>query len=939
MMQKTYDPKSIETSWYQTWEEKGYFAPKEIDKQNDNAYCIMIPPPNVTGTLHMGHAFQDTIMDTLTRYHRMKGDNTLWQPGCDHAGIATQMVVERQLNAEGKTRHDLGREKFVERVWEWKNYSGGTITQQLRRLGSSLDWSRERFTMDDGLSDAVHKIFIQLYDQGLIYRGKRLVNWDPVLHTALSDIEVLSEEEEGKLWHFRYPLSDGSGHVVVATTRPETMLGDAAVAVHPEDPRYKSLIGKTIDLPLVGRQIPIIGDDYVDPEFGSGCVKITPAHDFNDYAMGERHDLPKYNIFTDSAAINDEAPEKYQDMDRYIARDAIIEDLDALGLVEKIEKHKLMAPRGDRSNAIVEPYLTDQWFVDLTNKTQANGQPGGQTVITDPAIEVVRNGQIKFVPENWSKTYYQWLENIQDWCISRQLWWGHRIPAWYDEDGNIYVAKTEDEVREKYKLAADLPLRQDEDVLDTWFSSALWPFSTLGWPEQTDALKTFYPTSVLVTGFDIIFFWVARMIMFGLVAMDGQVPFREIYMHGLVRDSSGQKMSKSKGNVLDPLDIIDGTDLESLVKKRTSNLMQSHLAGKIENATRKEFPEGIAPFGTDALRFTFCAMATTGRDINFDLKRVEGYRNFCNKIWNAARYVLMSTEEHQADIANESRELSLADRWIISELQNVKEQVATHLAQYRLDLAAQALYDFTWREYCDWYLEFSKPTLFDDTSAEQKRGTRHTLVSVLADILKLLHPMMPFITEELWQKVAPLAGQTDPSIMLAAYPQKDEKLIDNKAGDDIEWLKNFIMGVRRIRAEMDIAPGKKLPVLLKNGSSVDQQCAKEHDSYLRSLARIDSISWLEAGSEAPESATALIGNLEILIPLAGLIDKDAELIRLTKEMEKLAGEMKRLNGKLSNEKFVSRAPEAVVEKEKQKLAEAHSAHEKLTEQFNKISAM
>ena len=934
-MDKTYQPHAIEQRWYQQWEEKGYFAPQG----NGDPYCIMIPPPNVTGTLHMGHAFQDTIMDTLIRYHRMKGDNTLWQPGCDHAGIATQMVVERQLNAEGKTRHDLGRDKFIERVWEWKEQSGGNITQQLRRMGTSPDWTRERFTMDDGLSAAVQKIFIDLYDEGIIYRGKRLVNWDPVLHTALSDLEVLSEEENGHLWHLRYPLSDGSGHLVVATTRPETMLGDSAVAVHPDDERYTHLIGKTITLPLVNREIPIVADDYVDAEFGSGCVKITPAHDHNDYAMGQRHNLALINIFTDDAAINDNAPEKYRGMDRYEARKAIVADLEAAGLIEKIDDHKLMVPRGDRSNAVVEPYLTDQWYVDLTREVQDDGRPGGKALITDPSIECVRDGRIEFVPENWSKTYYGWMENIQDWCISRQIWWGHRIPAWYDADGNIYVAEDEAAARAKYGIDASVELTQDDDVLDTWFSSALWPFSTLGWPDNTDALKTFYPTSVLVTGFDIIFFWVARMIMFGLVGMEGKVPFHQVYIHGLVRDANGAKMSKSKGNILDPLDIIDGIELEALVQKRTGNMMQPHLAEKIEKQTRKEFPDGIPSYGTDALRFTFASLASTGRDVRFDLKRVEGYRNFCNKLWNASRYVMMNVEGQDVGLGDEPVELSLADRWIRSRLQHVEKEIGEHIDAYRFDLAASAIYEFAWNEYCDWYVELAKPALLGDSNDAQKRGTRRTLVRVLGAILRLAHPMMPYITEELWQKIGPLSGSDCESIMIAPYPITDDSKVDAEAEAEIEWVKEFVLGVRKIRAEMDIAPGKLLPVLLGNSSESDSARAQQHSTLIQSLARVESITVLTEGENAPESATALIGELQILIPLSGLIDKEAEIARLQKEIGKLDGEIKRLGGKLGNEQFVAKAPDAVVAKERERLAETESAHQQLRDQLNKIQAM
>ena len=923
-METTYNPQSIEEKWYQTWESKGYFAPES--KPDADNYCIMIPPPNVTGTLHMGHAFQDTIMDALTRYHRMKGENTLWQPGTDHAGIATQMVVERQLAADGQSRHDLGREKFIDRVWDWKEQSGGTITQQLRRMGGSLDWEHERFTMDDGLSDAVHKTFIQLYDEGLIYRGKRLVNWDPILHTALSDLEVLSEEESGHMWHFRYPLTDGSGHLVVATTRPETMLGDSAVAVHPEDERYKHMIGKTLTLPLVGREIPIIADDYVEMDFGTGCVKITPAHDFNDYEMGKRHDLPMHKILTVDACINDEAPEKYRGIDRYEARDMIVHDLKDLDLLEDIKDHKLMVPRGDRSGSVVEPYLTDQWYVKI--------EP-----LAKPAIDAVKNGDIKFVPENWNKTYYEWMNNIQDWCISRQIWWGHRIPAWYDEDGKIYVADNEAEARKKYNLSDDLVLKQDEDVLDTWFSSALWPFSTLGWPENTDRLKQFYPTSVLVTGFDIIFFWVARMIMFGLKFMD-EVPFKEIYIHGLVRDADGQKMSKSKGNVLDPIDIIDGIDLEALVAKRTTGLMQPKMAKKIEKSTRKQFPEGIPALGTDALRFTFASQATTGRDVVLSTERIEGNRNFCNKIWNATRYVLMNTEGQDNGIDNNDCEYSLADRWIRSRLQHIVDNVHRHFASYRFDLAAQDIYSFVWDDYCGWYLELSKPVLMKDHfSAAEKRGTRQALVQVLETILRLVHPIMPFITEELWQRVAPLTGISGETIMQQAYPVSSEAMIDKSAEVELEWVKTFVNGIRRIRSESDIAPGKPLPVILQNASDNDKSLFEKNESFVYSLARIESVNFISNAETAPESSTALVGEMKILIPLAGLIDKDAELARLNKEIGKLESNLEKTNAKLGNPGFVDKAPEAVVTKEKERAAEMASAVQNLKEQLVKISAL
>lgn len=931
-MEKTYDPAAIEQSWYEYWERENHFVPSG----SGDPYCIMIPPPNVTGTLHMGHAFQDTVMDTLIRYHRMKGDNTLWQPGTDHAGIATQMVVERQLAMQQKSRHDLGREAFVERVWQWKEESGGHITRQLRRMGASPDWNRERFTMDEGLSHAVREVFVSLYDQGLIYRGKRLVNWDPVLHTALSDLEVLSEEEQGHLWHLRYPLSDGSGQLVVATTRPETMLGDTAVAVHPEDERYKHMVGQTITLPLTDRKIPIIADDYVDPEFGSGCVKITPAHDFNDYAMGQRHSLEVINIFTESAAINDNAPAQYQGLDRYAARKQIVKDLTDLGLLERIDDHKLMVPRGDRSNSVVEPYLTDQWYVDLTREQQPDGRPGGKALITRPSIDVVKNGTIRFVPENWSKTYYQWLENIEDWCISRQIWWGHRIPAWYDDQGNIYVAQSEQEAREKYALADTVTLQQDEDVLDTWFSSALWPFSTLGWPEKNQSLDTWYPGSVLVTGFDIIFFWVARMIMFGVKFMDGEVPFRDVYIHGLVRDANGQKMSKSKGNVLDPLDIIDGIDLESLVQKRTENMMQEHLATKIEKQTRKEFADGIPGFGTDAVRFTFAILASTGRDIRFDLKRVEGYRNFCNKLWNASRYVLSNVDDLPSQ---QSEEKTLADRWIISLLQQLEQKVTDHLDHYRLDLAAKEIYEFAWNEYCDWYIEFSKPVLNGHGTEAQQLGTRKTLVGVLEALLRLTHPIMPFITEELWQKVAPKAGKTGDTIMRQPFPVSQPEKIDADAMAEIEWVKTFVLGIRRIRAEMDIAPGKPLPVLCENVSADNASRISAHETLLTNIARIDNITVLAEGQDSPESATALVGEMRILIPLAGLIDKEAELTRLKKESDKLTKEKARLEGKLNNESFTAKAPAAVVDKEKAKLADVLTALEQLESQRARIESL
>ena len=936
-MEKIYAPHSIEQRWYQTWEEKGYFA----TKQEGESYCIMIPPPNVTGSLHMGHAFQDTIMDALTRFHRMKGYSTLWQPGTDHAGIATQMVVERLCNAEGKTRHDLGREKFLKKVWQWKEESGGTITRQLRRMGSSLDWDRERFTMDEGMSDAVQAVFIKLYEEGLIYRGKRLVNWDPVLHTAVSDLEVLSEEENGSMWHLRYPLSNGQGYLVVATTRPETMLGDAAVAIHPNDDRYKHLLGEFVELPLTGRRIPIIADEYVDPEFGTGCVKITPAHDFNDYDVWTRHrhtsmiqDLPHgglINIFTVDAAIRgnveDEInliPQKYCGLDRFEARKQIIADLEVEGLLEKIADHKLMVPRGDRTNSIIEPLLTDQWYVKVGP-------------LAEPAIAAVENGDIKFVPDNWKNTYFDWMRNIQDWCISRQIWWGHRIPAWYDNLGNIYVGNSEQAIREKHNLSTDYVLKQDEDVLDTWFSSALWPFSTLGWPENTEALAKHYPTSVLVTGFDIIFFWVARMIMMGL-KFQGVVPFKEVYIHGLVRDAEGQKMSKSKGNVLDPIDIIDGIELDSLIAKRTAGMMQPHLAKKIEQDTRKHFPDGIQSYGTDALRFTFASLASTGRDIRFDLARTEGYRNFCNKVWNAARFVLMNTEEQDNGLTDALCTYTQVDRWIISRLNQVTAITSNAIDNYRFDLAAQAIYEFTWNEYCDWYLELAKISLQSDDVTLQ-RATRKTLLTVLESILRLAHPIMPFITEEIWQRVAPLAGIQAESIMLQPYPVADNSHIDNSAIAEINWVMNFILGVRRIRGEMNIAPSKPLPVLLQNGSIIDQSYLSNSSVYLQRLGRLESITWLSNDDTTPESAIALVGELKILIPIAGLIDKDAELIRLDKEIQKIKNNLPRIQGKLSNPTFINKAPAEVIDKENAKLTDLLSNLHNLEQQQIKIGAL
>ena len=921
-MDKSYDPKSIEVDWYNRWEKNNYFSPNG----KGTSYCIMLPPPNVTGSLHMGHAFQQTLMDILVRYHRMNDSDVLWQCGTDHAGIATQMVVERQLQQEKVSRHDLGRKKFIDEVWKWKETSGNTISNQSRRLGTSMDWENERFTMDEGLSDAVREVFVKLYDKGLIYRGKRLVNWDPVLHTAISDLEVISEEENGHLWHMRYPLTEsvqGIEHLVVATTRPETMLGDSAVAVHPDDDRYKELVGKKVSLPLTDRTIPIIADEYVDPEFGSGCVKITPAHDFNDYEVGERHNLEKINIFTADAIINDIAPKQYQGLDRFDARKKIISDLENKKLLEKTEDHKLMIPRGDRSNAIVEPYLTDQWYVKV--------KP-----LAEPAIKAVEDGSIKFVPKNWEKTYFEWMRNIEDWCISRQLWWGHRIPAWYDDDGNIFVGYSEKEVREKNNLG-ERKLKQDEDVLDTWFSSSLWPFSTLGWPEKTERLQKFYPTNVLVTGFDIIFFWVARMIMMGL-KFTGEPPFKEVYIHGLVRDSDGQKMSKSKGNVLDPLDLINGITLEDLVTKRTVGLMQPQLAEKIEKSTRQHFPDGINAYGTDSLRFTFASLATQGRDIRFDIGRIDGYRNFCNKIWNATRFVLMNIESQKIDINNNKKTFGLTERWITSQLSKTLNATQEGIKTYRFDLASQALYEFVWNEYCDWYLEFSKSTLNDKAkSEEEKRGTLYTLVYVLEALVRSLHPFMPFITEELWHRVAPILDKNSETIMLESYPSESEFKKDEKADQEIEWIKSFIMGIRRIRSERDIPPGKELIVSTKGGTKKELEWLNKNELVIKMLGKIEKI--VPTQDEVSDAALALAGEMTLLVPLADLINPQDEYNRICKMIENLEKEKMQLSAKLENKSFVDRAPKDVVDGAKQRLADTLSDIETYQEQLESISKL
>jgi valyl-tRNA synthetase len=921
-MEKTFQPQQIEERWYKLWEQRGYFSP-----QGEGApYCIVIPPPNVTGRLHMGHGFQHAIMDALIRFHRMQGRQALWQVGTDHAGIATQMVVERQLAAAETNRHEVGRDAFVGKVWDWKEESGGIITQQLRRMGSSLDWSRERFTMDEQLSAVVEKVFVDLYKEGLIYRGNRLVNWDPQLRTAISDLEVISEEEDGQLWHFNYPIADSNQHLTIATTRPETMLGDTAVAVHPKDERYTHLVGKFVDLPLCNRNIPIIADDYVDLEFGTGCVKITPAHDFNDYEMGKRHDLEVINILTDNASINGEAPEAYRGLDRFDARKKIVADLEALGLLEKIEPHKLKVPRGDRSGVVIEPYLTHQWYVAIQS-------------LADPAIKAVEDGDIEFVPKNWENTYFAWMRNIQDWCISRQLWWGHRIPAWYDEDNNVYVGHNEADVRAQHSIADSVVLRQDEDVLDTWFSSALWTFSTLGWPDDREYFNKFHPTDVLVTGFDIIFFWVARMIMMTL-KFTGEIPFKKVYITGLVRDEHGQKMSKSKGNILDPIDLIDGIELNDLVQKRTADMMQPQLKEKIERLTRDSFPEGIAAYGTDALRFTYYSLAATGRDIKFDVGRTEGFRNFCNKIWNAARYAMMNSEGKAIATDWDPAQLSSADRWILSRLEQTTSGVLEAVDNYRFDLASQALHEFIWNEYCDWYLELSKPILWDeDNNPEAAQASRKVLLTVLERSLRLLHPFMPFLTEEIWQKLAPALGITGDSIMLQPYPEFDAGNVDVAAQSEIDWLKGIIVAIRNIRGEMDISPAKTISVFLRGSKEQDQNYLQSSLVYLQKLAKLESIEWLPEESEAPAAATGLYGNVEVLVPLAGLIDVSAEQARLEKEIGKLEAGLKAVSGKLNNEKFVSNAPDTVVAKERQKQQELQAAADALKSKFDELSKL
>lgn len=951
-LDKTYSPQEIEQPLYEHWEKQGYFKPN--GDTSKESYCIMIPPPNVTGSLHMGHAFQQTIMDTLIRYQRMQGKNTLWQAGTDHAGIATQMVVERKIAAEeGKTRHDYGREAFIDKIWQWKGESGGTITRQMRRLGNSVDWERERFTMDDGLSNAVKEVFVRLHKEDLIYRGKRLVNWDPKLRTAISDLEVENRESKGSMWHLRYPLADGAktaegkDYLVVATTRPETVLGDTGVAVNPEDPRYKDLIGKEVILPLVGRRIPILGDEHADMEKGTGCVKITPAHDFNDYEVGKRHALPMINILTFDGDIRTEAevfdtngeatdtcsgaiPEQFQGLERFAARKAVVAEFDKLGLLEEVKPHDLTVPYGDRGGVVIEPMLTDQWYVRTAPLAKV-------------AIEAVENGEIQFVPKQYENMYYSWMRDIQDWCISRQLWWGHRIPAWYDEQGKVYVGRDEAEVRRENNLGPEIALRQDEDVLDTWFSSGLWTFSTLGWPEQTEALKTFHPTSVVVSGFDIIFFWIARMIMMTMHFMKDengkpQVPFKTVYMTGLIRDDEGQKMSKSKGNVIDPLDMVDGISLEELLEKRTGNMMQPQLAEKIRKRTEKQFPNGIEPHGTDALRFTLAALASTGRDINWDMKRLEGYRNFCNKLWNASRFVLMNTEGQDCGQNGGEMVLSLADRWILAEFNQTIKAYREAMDTYRFDLAAGILYEFTWNQFCDWYLELTKPVMNSGSEAEL-RGTRHTLIEVLEALLRLAHPIIPYITETIWQRVKTLKGITADTIMLQPFPEYDASQVDEKALSDLEWIKQTIIAVRNIRAEMNIAPGKPLDVMLRGASAEAQRRVLENQSFIQSLARLSSLTLLAEGDKGPVSVTKLVEGAEVLIPMAGLIDKATELDRLAKEVAKLEAEIERIESKLSNEGFVARAPEAVVAKERERMAACAEAKQKLIEQQATIAAL
>ena len=912
-MDKTYNPKEIESRIYESWEDSGYFSPSK----SGDPYCIVIPPPNVTGTLHMGHAFQDTIMDIIIRYQRMKGNNTLWQVGTDHAGIATQMVVERQLERSGTSRQKLGREAFEKEVWKWKEKSGNTITQQMKRLGASTDWTREKFTMDENLVQGVTRVFIQLYEEGLIYRGKRLVNWDPILQTALSDLEVVTSEEKGSLWHMKYPIDGLDDYIVVATTRPETMLGDTAVAVHPDDKRYKNLIGKLVNLPLTDRKIPIIADDYVDQEFGTGCLKITPGHDFNDFDIGKKHDLEIISILDQSAKIIQSAPKEYQGLDRFDARRKIIEDIESLGLMQEIEDYTLTIPRGDRSGAILEPLITNQWFLKM--------EP-----LAEPAITVVKNGELKFVPENWSKTYFEWLENIQDWCISRQLWWGHRIPAWYDNEGNVYVGESESEVREKNNIKNSIALTQDEDVLDTWFSSALWPFSSLGWPDETYDLKTFYPTNVLVTGFDIIFFWVARMVMMGLKFMK-EIPFKEIYIHGLIKDKNGQKMSKSKGNILDPIDLIDGISLEDLLEKRVQGLMQPEMEKRIINDTKKEFPNGIPDFGTDALRFNFAIQASTGRDIRLDLRRVEGYRNFCNKIWNASRFIKMNTNDFELLDINDANGHAI-DQWIQSKFAGTIDEIERQFNQYRFDLAASAMYEFVWNDFCDWYIELAKTLINDpEISDSQKDHTKNNLIKMLDAILRMLHPTIPFITEEIWQSLN--EDNKRRSIMKADFPSSNNWRVDDEIVGNTEWLKNIVSSVRQIRSEMNIPPNESIKIIINDASNTDSRRLESLGSFILNLASVESITQKDTSDDIPKSAFALLNQMKIYIPLEGLVDIEEEKARLEKKLVKLNQELKSVQDRLSNDTFVEKAPTEVVEELKGKLKSLMSDQTRIEEQI------
>ena len=912
-MDKRYNPKEIESRIYTSWEDSGYFSPSK----SGDPFCIVIPPPNVTGTLHMGHAFQDTIMDIIIRYERMKGKNTLWQVGTDHAGIATQMVVERQLEKNGTSRQELGREAFEQEVWKWKEESGSTITKQMKRLGASTDWSKEKFTMDENLIKGVTKVFVQLFEEGLIYRGNRLINWDPVLQTALSDLEVVTSDERGSLWHMKYPLDGKEGHVVVATTRPETMLGDTAVAVHPKDDRYKHLIGENIILPLTERKIPIIADEYVDRDFGTGCLKITPAHDFNDFEIGTKHGLEIISVLDQAAKIKCSSPSKYEGLDRFEARRKIVEDLEALGLIQDIEDYSLTVPRGDRSGAVLEPLITNQWFLRMES-------------LAKPAIEVVKSGELKFVPENWSKTYFEWLENIQDWCISRQLWWGHRIPAWYDSEGNVFVGESESEIRKKNNIDASIVLTQDEDVLDTWFSSALWPFSSLGWPDDTYDLKTFYPTNVLITGFDIIFFWVARMVMMSLKFMD-EIPFKEIYIHGLIKDKNGQKMSKSKGNILDPIDLIDGISLDELLEKRVQGLMQPEMENRIINETKKEFPNGIPDFGTDALRFNFAIQASTGRDIRLDLNRVEGYRNFCNKIWNASRFIRMNTNDFELLDTNVSKGHPI-DQWIQSRFRQTIEEVERQYGQYRFDLAATAMYEFVWNDFCDWYIELSKTLINDpDISESEKDYTKNNLILMLDSILRMLHPTIPFITEEIWQSMNEENAKR--SIMKSSFPSSNDWSADETGARKSEWLKDFVSSVRQIRSEMNIPPKQSISIIIQDASSSDHEKLDTLGSFIRNLGSVESITHKESTDDLPKSAIALLGEMKVFIPLAGLVDIEEEKSRLEKKLSKLNKELESVENRLSNDAFIKKAPIEVVDDLKAKFKGLVSDQSRIEEQI------